>query len=450
VITQNRLLGIIVLLAGLAAGYFASRRVHLFHERSLSSLPDYYSREGMPEASQANLSILYDQSKERFQDLLSQGQDTIWEAARRRQVLVESRDRVTTDPQAYEQLILQAEGEVDLLRLEDYYRQFYLFYYRWLDTGDAQSAVKFRLSLGQFKATLDYILEKQGKDPALTVREIEDLRTFIQIAEQSSRTIRWARVVVVVLLFLLVMGIPRLIRDSGYKRFAGSLYFDSLFRPVLISSLNKWHSIHRMAIVLLVIYLFGLVVFSSFISWRIPVIIGTLGLIPVIMLVWMSGKPRNLSALLISFMAPKMLVLLLVLGVVALRGPNFFWYRLWESELFRGLFISLLFMLIFRKIHVNMILARKWSHRNRTGSAAMVWMAFGFQLLVAGALMYCFGPEESLVSLNGELLLLPESLLGFPALLLSRMMIAAGFLTASALVIFILNKRRVHEPSGRA
>jgi len=439
-----------VLLAGLSAGYFASHGAHLFHEKSLSFLPDYYSREEIPEASQANLSMLYDLSKEQFQELLSQGQDAIRVAARRRQVLVEARDRVTTNHQAYEQLILQAEGEVDLLRLEDYYRQFFMHYYRWLDSGDAKSAVQYKLSLGQFKATLDYILEKQREDPALRVREVEDLRTSIRIAEQSNRTIRWARVVVVVLLFLLVMGIPRLIRDSGNKRFAASLYFDALFRPGLISSLNRWHNIHRLALALLILYLFGLVVFSSFISWRIPLIFGILGLIPVFLLAGMSGKRRNLSALLISFMAPKMLVLLLVLGVVALRGPNFFWYLIWGSELFRGLFISLLFMLIFHKFHVNMILARKWSHRNRNGSAAVFWMALGFQLLVAGALMYCFGPEEILVSLNRELLLLPESLLGSPAILLSRMMIIAGVLTAIALVIFILNRRRVHEPSRSA
>lgn len=437
-----------VLLAGLTAGYFASRVASRLHNEALSYLPVYYSKEEIPAATVANLSTIYERSKEQFKAVLKQGQDAIREAARRRQVLQQSQDRVTTNYDAYEQLILQAEREVDLRRLLDYYSQFYMHYYRWLDSGDAQSAVQYKLALGQFKATLDDVLEKQQEDPVLRARESEELRTAIRIAEQSNRTIRWARVVLVFLLFLLVMGIPRLIRDSGYKRFAGTLYFDALFRPNHISSLNRWHSIHRVAFVLLSLYLFSLVIGSSFISWRIPVVIGALGLIPVIVLAGLSGVRGKLSALLISFMAPKMLVLIMVLGVVALRGPNFFWYLIWGSELSRTLFISLLFMLIFRKFHINMILARKWSYRNRSGSAAMVCMALGFQLLVSGALIYGFGPEESLAALNRELLLLPAYLLESYPMFLNWMMIIAGILTISSLSIFIFNRRREHTPSG--
>ena len=255
-----------VLLAGLAAGYFASRGVNKLHERSISELPDFYSREDIPTASLANLSTIYMHSEEQFREVLNQGSDAIMEAARRRQVLVEARDRVTEHHQAYDNLILEAERDVDLLRLQDYYSQFYMHYYRWLDSGDAQSAVQYKLALGQFKATLDFTMEKFMEDPPLTELELEDLRSAIRIAEQTNRSMRWAKVVVVVLIFLLVMGIPGLLRDSGYKRFAGSLYFDSLFRPNMISSLHRWHSTKRLALALLIIYLFALLIISSFVS----------------------------------------------------------------------------------------------------------------------------------------------------------------------------------------
>ena len=171
----------------------------------------------------------------------------------------------------------------------------------------------------------------------------------------------------------------------------------------------------RMAPALLLLYLFSLVICSSFISWKIPLLFGALGLIPVIVLTAMSDKKQKLSALLISFMSPMMLVLILVIGIVAVRGPNFFWYQIWGAEVFRGLFFSLLFMLIFRKLHVYMILVRKWSNRTKSASAAMVWGAFGMQILLAGTLFYWFGPKESMVALNGEVLFLPEEFLGSPA-----------------------------------
>jgi hypothetical protein len=138
-------------------------------------------------------------------------------------------------------------------------------------------------------------------------------------------------------------------------------------------------------------------------------------------------------------------VLILVLGIVAVRGPNFFWYQIWGAEVFRGLFFSLLFMLIFRKLHVYMILVRKWSNRTQSASAAMVWGAFGIQILLAGTLFFWFRPKESMVALNREVLFLPEELLGSPTTLLSILMIIAGIVTAGALLVYFLNNKREHE-----
>jgi len=431
----------IVLLAGLSAGYFASRGAARLHDRALSEFPDSFSEVTIPGASVAMLSTYYDQSKEWFRDVVNKGPDAVREAALRRNLLVQLRDSANAQSEGYNELISLAEREVDLLRLKDYYRQFFMHYYRWLDTGNAQSSVQYKLALGQFKATLDYLEEKYREDLCFTLCEQEELQTAIRITEQTDRTIRWARVVVVVLIFTLIIGIPRFIRVSGYKKFAGSLCFDALFRPNQVSGLKGWHSIHRMAAALLVLYLFALVIFSSFVSWRIPLIFGALGLIPVIALVGMSGYRGKLPEKLVSFMAPKMLILILVLGVVALRGPIFLWYRIWGSELYRTLFISLLSMLIFRKFHVNMVLARKWSHRNRRGSGAMVWMAFGLQLMAAGVLLYWLGPDESLITLNRELLLLPEEFIVTPSVLLPWMMIVAGAVTVGAFLLFLLNRR---------
>lgn len=437
-ITRNALHGIIVLLAGLAAGYFAFR---------CSEIPKSFPTTELPVASVANLGSLYDQNMEQFQEVVSRGSAMVRETALRKQVLEQSRDSVKANHEIYEQLISQAGKDLVILRLQDYYTQFYMYYFRWLDTGDEQSAIQYKLALGQFKATLNYTLENEGEDQLLSPLQIKNLRTFIRIVEQSDRSIRWAKVVVVVLIFLLVMGIPRFIRTIGYKRFAASLYFDTIFRPNLISQLNSWHSTTRMILVLPGLYLFAFVIFSSFISWRIPVIFGVLGMLPVILYTGLSYSTRKLRVLGISFLAPKMLIVILVLGIVAVRGPMFFWYRIWGMDLFRLVFLSLLFMLIFRKIHVNTILIRKWSHRNRCGSAAIVAFAVGLQLLLAGTLLYSFGTEESLVALNMELLLLPDSLIGFSSELRFWLMLIALITTVTALVFFLLNRKRGSEGS---
>ncbi|RLE01423.1 MAG: hypothetical protein DRJ13_06995, partial [Bacteroidetes bacterium] len=64
---------------------------------------------------------------------------------------------------------------------------------------------------------------------------------------------------------------------------------------------------------------------------------------------------------------------------------------------------------------------------------------------LAGTLFYWFGPKESMVALNGEVLFLPEEFLGSPATLLSILMIITGIVTAGALLVYFLNRKREHE-----
>ncbi len=290
-ITRKGLIGFVVLLAGLTAGYIASRALTAFHVRISREYPYASAELAIPDPSVLTLSSIYLQSKDQFQKALNQGADAILRAP--------------------EGVLSAGEREIDLLRLLDYYRQFFLHYYRWVDTGNMQSSAQYKLALGQFGATLDYFEEKYTDDPFFTPLQLEEFRTFIRIAEQTARTVRWAKVVTVILIFLLVMGIPRLIRDSGYKKYAASLYYDSVFRPYFISDLNAWHGIRRVALVLMLFYLFSMVIFSSFISWKLPLIIASLGLIPVFTLMVLWGAQRRLPEKLISLMAPKIMIVIL-------------------------------------------------------------------------------------------------------------------------------------------
>jgi len=270
--------------------------------------------------------------------------------------------------------------------------------------------------------------------------------------------VRWARVVTVVLLFMLIMGIPRFIRDRGYRRFGGSLYFDALFRPHKISDLNAWHSISRLALTLFLLYVFGGVILSSFSSWLVPLVLGTLGLLPVLFLTLIMGNGRRSGEILVSLMAPKVLILAAILGIVAVRGPMFFWYHFWVSETFRALSMSVFVMLIFHKLHVDAVLARKWSHRNRRGAASMVGMALSLQFLLCGFLLWVCGPEKSVLTLNGDLNLLPPggsvspgiaSWLGESRGLPGRLMIFAGMFLAINLLVFLFNRKGPDHLSPR-
>ena len=98
-----------------------------------------------------------------------------------------------------------------------------------------------------------------------------------------------------------------------------------------------------------------------------------------------------------------------------------------------------------------MVLARKWSHRNRRGAAAMVGMAAGIQMLVIGILLQWFGLENSVVALNNDLLLLPGggadtegiiSLLGMHEGLSAWVLGIAGLVLGISLLVFLFNRKR--------
>jgi hypothetical protein len=177
---------------------------------------------------------------------------------------------------------------------------------------------------------------------------------------------------------------------------------------------------------------------------------GFLSLVFVLILALIMNTGRNLPKIFVALMAPKMIILSFILVIVAIRGPMYFWYQFWISDLFRLFFLSLFIMLLFRKFQVYIVMGRKWGHRNRTGAVAMVFMVLGIQLLLAGLALQLIGLEESLTALNNELLVLPGGLskimgitthLGIPPELPRWIIFMASGLGGCSFLIFLFNRK---------
>ena len=115
-----------------------------------------------------------------------------------------------------------------------------------------------------------------------------------------------------------------------------------------------------------------------------------------------------MARVVVSLMAYKVLISSALLVVVAIRGPFYFWYHMWTSDLFKTLFLALFIMLLFRKFQVYLILGKQW--RGGRGAGALVFLALGIQGLIAGIALWAFGLETSLTALNDQLLILPGGL----------------------------------------
>jgi hypothetical protein len=459
VITRNALISIVVLMAGLIAGYFAfrlSRELPVFGMQESGFAPLNGEWEAPDSSGQkffgssVELSHLYEASKSDFPEVVNRASMAMQDISLRKDMLMGSRDTLAAAPEAIDRQIAQLDDALDVLRLLDYYTRYFMHYYLWLETGHLPASVDYKLAMGQFRAMVEYHRQKYEEHALSLGPNLEALMQGTRVAEQTDRCVRLARVVTVILLFMLLMGIPRFIRDRGTRKFAGTLYFDALFRPNRISDLNAWHSVPRMALALILLYLFGGVILSAFVSWRIPLVLGALGLFPVLFLMLIMGHHRKSAEVLVSLMAPKVLILVLFLGIAAVRGPMFFWYHFWVTPWFRALFLGIFVMFVFHKVRVHSLLARKWSHRNRLGAAAMVGMAMGLQFLVCGIFLGVFGWKESLLVLNRDLVLLPawtaespgcSSFMSLTSGLSVSFFLVVGVIFSASLVLFLWNRK---------
>ncbi|MCK4751676.1 MAG: hypothetical protein KAT15_31685 [Bacteroidales bacterium] len=401
-------------------------------------------------ASSAVFSNIYYITRDHFQEVIDEGFNAVKGAISLKDMLLEVRSRVTENVEDYDRLIASVEYEIELFRLLDYYRQFFMNYYRWIDTGDPRAKTAYKVAMGQCKAVMNYHGEKYGGDLSTLGMDFDEAATGIEVAEQTPSSVRWARVTVFVAIFLLIMGIPGFIRDRAHQKFAGSLYFDALFRPYLVSRLNAYHSTGRLAVFLVILYLLALVIFSSFSSLLFPLSMGLLSLTFALILAIFMNKGRDFTKILVTIMAPKMIIISFILVIVAIRGPMYFWYQIWLSDLFKIIFLSVFIMLLFRKFQIYVIMGRKWSHRNMTGAAALVFMVFGVQLLLAGLALQLFGLEESLTALNNDLLVLPRGLskimgitthLGIPLKLPLWIIYFASAVTGFSFLLFLFNRK---------
>jgi len=469
VISRNALISILVLMAGLIAGYFAFRlssNLPVFSMQETGFIPwmgDWEAAESSEQkffGSSLELSHLYEATGSDFQEVLQRASHDRRQISLQKDLLLQARDTLDAPSEELDRQISQLEFYADLLSLVDYYTRFALHYYHWMDSGQLPSSVDYKLAMGQFRATVAYHRQKYLEDADPGGMDLEALLQGMRVAEQTDRSVRWARVVTVILLFMLLMGIPRFIRDRGYRKFAGSLYFDAMFRPNKVSDLNAWHSIPRLALAMVLLYFYGGVILSSFVSWLLPLVLGIMSLFPVVFLILVMDNARKTPEVMVSLMAPKVLILAGILGVVAVRGPMFFWFHFWVSPVFRLLFMGAFGLLYFHQIHVYTVLARKWSHRNRRGAASMVGMALGLQYLACAAILLAFGPEKTLAALNRDLNLLPawgadapgiSNWLGWSPGLPAWVMLFAGFLGTMSLVVFLFNKKALipAAPSSR-
>jgi hypothetical protein len=230
------------------------------------------------------------------------------------------------------------------------WRQAFLSYYRWLDTGDAEAWTKWRDGRERFARTAARHVSRFGHDLDFPAFDLGSASQAVSIAERGGWERFVAGGVLIGMLALVKIGGSVGRRSDAPARFARLVRFSRLTRTAATSA---WRlrsepvdQASAMAVTLLALLLVGLLAgtFTGFTTvWTgagVPVIVGIVALA-------FAGTTRRSDAgeecgrLLAASVGPLLSGVTLLFALMAYVGPLGFWYFFWTSSSFRIALLTL-------------------------------------------------------------------------------------------------------------
>lgn len=346
--------------------------------------------------------------------------------------LVEQTDPATyRDPALREQLVASLDYQVDLLSLLGAYREMTLRHAQWLDEGSDRLA--WEGARAGFDAAATRHEQTYGDDLALPAYNLTAARLGETRAARDLPMAWLARGGLVVL--LLALGLTR----TG--------------RTLVRSAVTPWRdpgTVDRWLVVALPV---AAVVWSRLVlTWFLaPSHLLAVGTGWVALAVAVAGATRWTRSWHVATAVGGAVVLrsLLLLAVLAWRGPGGYWFAFWTAPGTRSTYVVVAFVL------AGWVLAALlWSSAAQVGrrrATAVVVGTVGAVLLGLGGLLAAVGLEDALTLWNDQMALLPwgmarilgiTTFLGIPTALQWWVLGAGGVLVALAAAVGLPGSRR--------
>ncbi|MFI5663549.1 hypothetical protein [Streptomyces sp. NPDC051684] len=399
----------------------------------------------------AALSSIYAATRDRFPEALAEGR-TALDIARRQQRLWATTEASTWhDPRLREQFGAALAYQTDLFTVLGAYRSTILWHQRWLDTGSAHAAERWHAAEAHYRTAAATHERHYGHQLTLPAYNFAAADLGLQRADRDPSMAWCARGLLALVLLAVVLALTR-----------GSLPGAAGLRALLAGALRPWRArtapqptgrVDRIALWLVP----GLVLALSrgIHTWFLaPVHVAvTLGTWLVFAAVLRLAAGRAWPALAACVGGVAILRSVLLLGVLSVRGPGYYWSAFWTSPHGRFAYVTVAWALF-----LWVVPAAYWALRStlrRRPALGRALTACALPLAIVGAAAWAAGAETSLSTWNDQLALLPWGLhrilgiteyLGIPSSIpavvtcLGVVLVSAGTLLGWA--------GRWHGPSG--
>lgn len=397
-------------LKGLYIGPFARLRVRAL---GLETTPMMWIFEwDIVDGSNSVLSVMYHVSRVHLQNVIDEGFQAV-KAVREMQALLADVDPTTwRQPDLYPQVVASLEYEENLLETLAWYRRAFLYYYRWLDTGDPAAFDEWQTAWDRFQDIKADHLARYGNDRDFPAYNFFSADAGMAHAVRGP-TMAWlARLALLATAALLLLGsapFVRLLPPSPARDGLQALWF-GWTRPGAMAATRLAPAAGWVAIVLLVsLLVLDHLIISSFLSPHYLALMATLMGTFTVLSVLLGGR-RVAGRMSITVLTSLMLWSAVPLAPVAVRGPLYLWYRLWTDANFRTILLTASVLGGVWTLWTVYRGHREIAGRPRAIAMGCLLLSLGGVLVATGAVPAFVGLEQAITALNNEMAVLPLGL----------------------------------------
>jgi hypothetical protein len=313
----------------------------------------------------------------------------------------------------YGKLLESLIYEKNLFLTLAWYRKAFLSYYHWLETGSPDSRLTYKKSFVEFQRVKKAHLKKYEGDLDFPAYNFFAADVGMAHAQRSPVMIWLARILLFAATAFFFAGTragqqitpqypgKAMVRDCW-------LSFVAPNRRSQTKTESSWD--YLVLGVPFAIITVDLLTFSSFLSFHFPVWTLLALTVFVASLIISCRTPVSLVPLLTPVGAVLLILTSLLMGVVSVRGPLFFWYLFWTNPWFRFSFFSLSIFLLLWLLFTLFTRGKNLLNHTALLAGGSLVVALGGVCVVIGSLAALVGLESCLTAINNEMAFLPLSL----------------------------------------
>lgn len=398
----------------------------------------------------ASLAAIYFTARDQVDAAIAEGFEAV-EVAREMHRLATGLDPgQVSNPALLARLVASLAYEIDLFATLAWYRQTFLRYYQWLDTGSAEARDDWQAARARFETHKAAHLAHYRDELDFPAFSFVAADTGLAHADRASAGAWVARGLLVVLVLLFGLGagpVARRLPELSSKRGSIALWraWAAPFRGPPESAASAWVGLAVFGVLGA-----GQLVVSSWLSPAHALVLALVGAafagVPLLLC---SGRERAawLTAVAAAGLAPTALLLL----ASAVRGPGRFWLLFWTDASFRLVFVTAFVAAMLWGMFVLYAVARSWMDRRPAQAVGLIGLALGAALACLSALPGALGLERALTIINDQMAILPLGLsrilgitthLGIPLVLPQYLAIAGVTLAALGWIAHVAGASR--------